>query len=333
MAKSLQPPCPGYIPLYYLVTRPRRFEAATGPESGRSSSRSVRQPVEAVAAMTETSEAAAILAPLWKRKWMILIIAIVVGGATYFYYHRQQPVYGASTQIYLGQSAQVQSQLSGQTATIDTDRAISDQVVLINSNVVGSLVEQRLLARHDLAAAAGRAAASASLGTDFIYISATAHTAQGAADLANAYAQVYLEQHGTSYHRNLVAVLGSLRQHLASVEAATIHNKSATQSSQISDLVSEIDQLDLQLSLGDTGDQQIDPAVASSVPLSPKPTRNALFGFALGLVLASIIAYALSRFARSPTSSPRSGRRSSPSCRPCGGRSAGATECRVPRTS
>ncbi len=63
-------------------------------------------------------------------------------------------------------------------------------------------------------------------------------------------------------------------------------------------LVDRVNQLESQLSLGSTGDRQINPAVGATEPLSPKPARNAIFGFVLALVLAGIAAYALSRFDR-----------------------------------
>ena len=36
--------------------------------------------------MNETTDATAIFAPLWKRKWLILIVGLLVGAATYIYY-------------------------------------------------------------------------------------------------------------------------------------------------------------------------------------------------------------------------------------------------------
>ncbi len=52
--------------------------------------------------MNETTDATAIFAPLWKRKWLILAVGIVVAAATYVYYKHQPRIYGATTEVYLG---------------------------------------------------------------------------------------------------------------------------------------------------------------------------------------------------------------------------------------
>src|ERR1700691_1942210 len=247
--------------------------------------------------MNDTTDATAIFAPLWRRKWLILIVGVLVAAATYVYYKHEQPTYGASTQIYLGGGSEVQALINDtQANTAETDRSISDQVVLINSSLVGEAVERRRLREHNLAAASGAAEASSTTGSDFIAITSKAHSGQAAADLANTYAQVYLRQRAASYRRNVQAALDSTRQQLQSTQAKA--SPTASQTLQAQDLVDRINQLRSQLSRGDAGDQQIGRALSSSTPLSPKPKRNAIFGFVLGIVLAALAAYALSRFDR-----------------------------------
>lgn len=247
--------------------------------------------------MNETPDATQIFAPLWKRKWLILLVGVLVAAATYAYYNHEPSVYGAATGVYLGSGSEVQALLgNGQATTTENDRSITNQVVLINSSVVGSAVQRRLLKEGNIAAARGSAEAGAAKGSDFISISTTAGSGQAAADLANAYVQVYLRLREASYRENIEIALDSTNEQLrATEETAT---PSASETLQIQNLVDRVNQLRSQLSLGDAGNRQINPAVASTVPLSPKPTRNAIFGFALGIVLAAIGAYALSRFDR-----------------------------------
>ncbi len=247
--------------------------------------------------MHETQDATAIFAPLWKRKWLILIVGVIVGVATYAYYNQKQPIYGAATAVYLGNGSEVQALIGeAQANGTESDRSITNQVVLINSSVVGSVVQRRLLKEGNVDAATGAAQAGATAGSDFISISARAHTAQGAADLANAYAGAYLHLREASYRRNIEIALNSTREQLSSTEEQA--TSTTTEALQIQNLVDRVNQLHSQLSLGDAGDRQINRAVASAAPLSPKPTRNAIFAFALGIVLASLVAYALSRFDR-----------------------------------
>jgi Mrp family chromosome partitioning ATPase len=61
-------------------------------------------------------------------------------------------------------------------------------------------------------------------------------------------------------------------------------------------LNSKLNQLESQLSLA--GVAQVGTAKASPVPLSPTPKKNAIFGFVLGLAIASIAAFLLSRLDR-----------------------------------
>jgi Mrp family chromosome partitioning ATPase/capsular polysaccharide biosynthesis protein len=247
--------------------------------------------------MNDLTDANAIFAPLWKRKWLILIVGLLAGALTYAYYEHQDPVYGAATGIYLGSGSEVQALLGeGETNVTGSDRSIANQVVLINSSVVANAVARRLSKEGQTAAAQGSAQAGAAEGSDFIQISSTAGDGQAAATLANTYAQVYLNLRQAGYRQNVRVALDSTRQQLRTTEETA--SGTELQTLQVQNLVDRINHLRSQLSLGDAGDRQINPAFASSVPLSPKPTRNAIFGFVLGIVLAALVAYALSRFDR-----------------------------------
>lgn len=250
-----------------------------------------------ITGLNDTADAKAIFAPLWKRKWLILIVGLIAGALTYAYYNHQDPVYGASTGIYLGSGSEVQALLSeGASSSSGDSRAIANQVVLINSSVVADVVQKKLIAEGHIEAARGSAVAASSESTDFIQISTQAGSGAAAATLANTYAQVYLELRQDSYRSNVKVAVESTRKQLRATEESALPNEN--QAIQSQSLVDRISRLESQLTLGDAGDRQINPAAASSVALSPKPTRNAIFGLVLGLVLASIVAYALSRFDR-----------------------------------
>ena len=110
--------------------------------------------------MNETTDPSTIFAPLWKRKWLILIVGVLVAVATYVYYDHQDPVYGAGSAIYLGNGSEVQSLLGqAQGNGTESDRSIANQVVLINSTVVGSAVQRQLLKEGKVEAARGSAEA------------------------------------------------------------------------------------------------------------------------------------------------------------------------------
>jgi polysaccharide biosynthesis transport protein len=74
-------------------------------------------------------------------------------------------------------------------------------------------------------------------------------------------------------------------------------NESASNVIQEANLSSKINQLESSLETASA--QQVKPAKAgNSQLLSPKPRKDAIFGFVLGIVLAAIAAYAFSRFDR-----------------------------------
>jgi Mrp family chromosome partitioning ATPase/capsular polysaccharide biosynthesis protein len=251
--------------------------------------------------MNETTDATAIFAPLWKRKWLILAVGILVATATYVYYKHKPSVFGASTTLYLGSGSEAQLRLgnSQQSSSSPSQNSLylADQAQLINSSLVGEAVLLRLLKEHTRVArvaAAGSAQASSTTDSDFIAISTKAHSPQAAAKLANTYAQVYLDQQNASYLHVANTTLASQRKQLK----ATRKIPGPTSQIQAQTLDEHISQLESDLAAGGNGYKQINPAVAGGLPLSPEPKRNAIFGFALGILLAAIVAYAFSRFDR-----------------------------------
>ena len=243
--------------------------------------------------MNETTDPVEIFAPLWKRKWLILAVGILVAAGTFAYYKHMPSVYGAETALYLGGGSEMQSLITGSPGNSPQNTIeLANQAQLINSNVVGEAVRRQLAKEGKLRVASGTAHAIAATDSDFITISTEASSARGAALLANTYAQVYLRERDANYRRQVERALASSRQQLQRTSGV------ASNGLQAQTLIERINQLQSQLSLGGTGDRQINPALANSAPLSPKPTRNAIFGFALGIVLAAIAAYALSRFDR-----------------------------------
>jgi Mrp family chromosome partitioning ATPase len=257
--------------------------------------------------MNQTTDATTIFAPLWRRKWLILAVGIIVAGASYAYYKRQRPTYQSSTQIYLG--AGLEEAAPGEKASSKGQTAsILDQAAVINSIVVEN-VHRQLKAEHKLALVRGTVirAKGAEKG-QFITITTEAHTAKGAALLANLTAQSYIRRQHVEHKRVIEKAIAISRRQLRRIEAANAPRpatgtakKSASPSTasilQAASLNSKINQLESSLVVA--GAQQVKPAkAATALQLSPKPRQNAIFGFVLGLVLAAIAAYILSRFDR-----------------------------------
>jgi polysaccharide biosynthesis transport protein len=290
--------------------------------------------------MNETTDAIAIFAPLWRRKWLILLVGIIVGAASYLYYRHAQRVFQATTQVYLGASAEEQApgeKTSGKSPASN----VANQAQIINTIVVEKVHQQLRKEGKAKVFHGSKVKAKATEKSEFITITTEAHTATGAALLANLTAQSYVRRQHAAHARSIEKAIAISRRQLRRIEASTIPKAPAKQAPsegkagegkagegsgaeakageasgkgaeaeskasgapstasilQAANLSSKINQLEASLAVA--GAQQVKPAkAAGTVQLAPKPRKNAIFGFVIGLVLASIAAYALSRFDR-----------------------------------
>jgi len=264
--------------------------------------------------MNDTTDIATLFAPIWKRKWLILLAAILVGGLTYAYYHRKPDVYSASTQLDLGSGSEAQQLVGGsQSRTTLSSRAIADAATLMTSSSVSEAVRARLSSEHLPTSNLGKVRAKAASESYLVTITAEAHSAKSAARLANAYALAYIAGQHSRYRRQVEATIANTRRQLRRIEAAQAAAASAARRAssgkgttraggavsssaviQAASLASKISQLESELSISTV--QQVNPAKAHTAQLvSPTPRKNAIFGFVLGLLLASAAVFALSR--------------------------------------
>ena len=259
--------------------------------------------------MNDTTDAAAIFAPLWKRKWMILIVALLVGGASYVYYKRQPSLYAVSTALNLASGSEEQGSLGGAgKAGVVSKSALGNAATIITSSVVAEEAHKLLRAEHANVKGVVRAKTS-STGSDILTISVEASSPKRAARLANAYATAYIQRERAAYLRSVNTLIADTRRQLHRIELASASSAkgkgskgasavSSTAVLQEANLSTKLNQLESQLSVQSV--QQISPAKAKGAELlQPKPKTNAIFGFAFGIVLAAIAAFLLERFDRS----------------------------------
>ena len=257
--------------------------------------------------MNPTTDAAAIFAPLWRRKWLILIVGVLVGAASYGYYKRQPAIYVASTQLNLASGSEEQGLLGGQKTGL-AKAAISNAATIITSGLVAEEAHRLLRAEHNNAKGKVRAKTSAT-GSDIVTISAEAHGAKRAVHLANAYAAAYIKRQHAAFVRAVKLAIFNTRQQLHRIELAAAGSskgkgsKSPSSSNgtaviQAANLSTKLNQLESELSV--SGVQQISLAKTSAAELiEPMPKQNAIFGFAFGVVLAMLGAFLVERLDRS----------------------------------
>jgi Mrp family chromosome partitioning ATPase/capsular polysaccharide biosynthesis protein len=260
--------------------------------------------------MNTTTDATAIFAPIWRRKWLILIVAVLVAGGTYLYYKRQPTLFQSTTQLYLGAGSEEllsEKSISSKSLSINA----STQPAIINS-IVLELARKQLRKEHThiaKAAAAGKMRAKSAEKSQFVTITTEAHLARAAALLANTVAQIYIKRQHAQYQRGVKQSIAIARRQLRKVEAAAVPTSSKGKSSKSvsgissanvirdAQLSTKINQLEALLAV--TAVEQVKPAKTGGAELlAPKPKSNAIFGFVIGLVLAAIAAFAVSRFDR-----------------------------------
>lgn len=267
--------------------------------------------------MNETTDATAILAPIWRRKWLILAVGILVAAGTYFYYKRQPTKYQSTTQIYL--AAGSEQQLSEKGTRKSAAANPGTQAALINTIVVEA-AHKRLRKEHNpIAKIAGRGKVKAKSPekSQFVTITAEARKARSSALLANTVASLYIKRQHANYETSINQAIAITRRQLHRLEAPRVTSGAATGAAQgkgaakanantststtsvlqAANLSSKINQLEAQLAVNSV--EQVKPAKPTgAILLSPKPRKSAIFGFVIGLVLAAIAAFALSRFNR-----------------------------------
>ena len=269
--------------------------------------------------MNETTDASAIFAPIWRRKWLILLAGLIVATGSYLYFKRESPTYSATTQVYLGAGAeeQLSERSPGGRSSVNS---AANQAAVINSVVVESSKRQlkHSTVHVDKVAAKSKVKAKAPEKGQFISITAESHSPRGAALLANTVAAGYIKRWTTNHRRDVLSAINIARRQLVRLEAAHAATEAASQSAssgkngkstpapkaaggssviQAAQLSTKINQLESQLAI--VGVRQVKPAKTRSAQLiGPHPKKNAEFGFVIGIVLASIAAYALSRVNR-----------------------------------
>jgi succinoglycan biosynthesis transport protein ExoP len=225
-------------------------------------------------------------ASLWAAKWLILIAAILVGVATYFYYDRQPRVYLANTTLLIG-SSQVEEILREGGMPQGDDRALNNQAALLNSQQFAGRVRGRLQERRTAVGPFG-ISATASAEADLLAIEAQANSARDAATVANAYAAEYIERRREQIRRAYEVAIEAMKRQ-ADRTPGTRERR---------ELLDRVGSLQTLASVADPDAQQVDVAQPPPTAVTPRPGRNAVFGFVLGLVLAGGIVYLRSRLDR-----------------------------------
>jgi Mrp family chromosome partitioning ATPase len=233
---------------------------------------------------SETSDLREYVRPIWAHKILILVLVAVVTVGTYEYYNRKPRVYQTSTQVFVGST----DPSAGEVSSTASDRTVANESRLLQTPTVAAKVGKKLGIQGNAGGLLGAISVTPSTGTDFVSITATTGNPILGAEIANAFAKAFIEMRASNARAAINRKIATLQAQLGVTNL----------SRQKLDLQNQIEQARVSLATV-TGDaQQVSPAVPIGTPISPHPRRNAIFGFALSLLLGIIAAFGLERVNR-----------------------------------
>ena len=252
---------------------------------------------------------------LWRRKWLIIACAVIVTGVAVALSVRETPMYRASTELLL-QGNDAEQRLGGAQVNVGAaQNRVQTEIGVADSDLVRRAVTEELGFRPDIDV-------SAQGETDIIEISATSPEPETAAEVANTYAEVYVDWRRERTIEDLLAAqqtvqaeIDSLQEQLtalqqpiedletelfvaeteddrelvrgriAELEAQTQAERTSLENT-LALYRSEMSSLQVSQRITRTGGVQIiSQANVPADPYAPKPLQNGLFGVVVGLML------------------------------------------------
>jgi succinoglycan biosynthesis transport protein ExoP len=235
------------------------------------------------------------LGVLRRRKWTVVVVTILAFATALGFSKSETPTYDASSEVLLQNSSSPLTELLGTGSPFQPN--ITDEIQRLQSPSVAVIVRTQL-------GTAPPVSGSSIAGSDIMVISASSTSASEAARVVNAYAGAYIEQRQaaevSSYLSAAKVVQGeinTLNGQIAALNSQAVGSPAAPKpqvaalSSQIGLLQEEATTLQTESSIGATGVQLLQPAIAPSSPSTPKTLRNGLLGLGGGLVLGIALAF------------------------------------------
>jgi non-specific protein-tyrosine kinase len=228
--------------------------------------------------------------PVWVHRWLIMVVVVAATALAYYLSERKPDQFTSGTRLFI-QASEIADPLGTQPVQQD-DRGTANQATLLQSRSVAAEVARRLRFRGDPDALLAAVKVSPNQGADFVTITATRGTPEGAARLANAFAEAFIDLRAAAQRERI-----STAREVAARELARLPRTGATRGTRET-LRSQIRRYDAisGLALGST--EQVDRALPPSVRSAPKPRRDAAFAFGLALAFAILAAYGLERLDR-----------------------------------
>lgn len=255
---------------------------------------------------TQSVDLGEYLSLLWHWAWLIVLVGILAAAGAYLYSRQITPIYESTTSLMVN-VAPANASVSSSSITVN-EELTSTYVAMITKSPVTQEVAKRLgldnLKKVTITA-------TVVSNTELIDITVQSPDPKLAADVANTIVQVFSDQIQQSQSERFSTSEKSLQDQLATLtsEIDSINKQITSSTDQ-----SEKDRLQTQLTsynssyasllqsyesvrLADTQStstiSQVEPAVVSASPISPKPFRNAGLAAVVGILLAGGVIFAI----------------------------------------
>jgi Mrp family chromosome partitioning ATPase/capsular polysaccharide biosynthesis protein len=252
------------------------------------------QPEAMPGLLPETFDAGTYLRPIWRWKWVVVLVVIVATGGTYFLSSRQPKHYVSSTSVLVADADPAGAVDSPQPVSPPTPQQMEDLAILFTDQAITADVYRDLglplgsAGKVSVAPQVGAGAAESSI----LVVTADSRSPTLAARLANTYVTAFLASQRSAQATQASADLSATRRVLD-----TLAN-TATNAVQRQQLITQEAQLRTLMLSPSAGARPIDAALPPSGPSSPRPTRDAILGGIIGLLLGLCIAFGLDFFDR-----------------------------------
>jgi len=241
------------------------------------------------------------VALLWRWAWLLALCAILAGGTTFYLTRKQTPTYQATTSIMINVALAAQT-VTNTTLTTSEQLANTYAQVMLMQPVLDGIAKRLNLATFPKTASIQ---ATPVLNTQLITIVVQDTDPKRAASIANTLVQVFSDRikadQASRYAdstKGIQTQLADLQQQIQSTQkeitAATDPSQKAqlqialTQYNQsYASVLQSSEQLKLAEAQSSSGIVQQDTALPNNVPISPKPTRDALLAAVTGMLIAA----------------------------------------------